>query len=66
MIHCMRNYVDKGVVIKIHQGQRTVFSTTSLIHYVLKTTTVQRKSALTLPFGQDVENTLYVLAKESF
>ena len=64
MIHCMRNYVDKGVVksTKVNEG----YSHQRLSYNVLKTTTMQRKSALTLPFRQDVASTLYVLAKESF
>ena len=64
MIRCMRNYVDKGVVksTKAKEG----YSQQRLSYNVLKTTTVQRKSALTLPFWQDVASTLYVLAKESF
>ena len=48
MIRCMRNYVDKGVVksTKAKEG----YSQQRLSYNVLKTTTVQRKSALTLPF----------------
>ena len=64
MIHCMRNYVDKGVVksTKAKEG----YSQQCLSYNVLNTTTVQRNSALTLPFRQDVASKLYVLAKESF
>ena len=59
MIHCMRNYVDKAVVKSTNPKEGILDHLlhkldTFLNMYLFKTTIVQRKSALSLLFSQDV------------